>query len=57
VLGGALAPTIAAALAAGSGTTAVGWYVATSAVVSLLCLLGLPETRHMSTDLPAPSVV
>jgi len=53
VLGGALAPTIAAALAAADGTSAVGWYVAGSAVVSLLCLLGLPETRDVSTELPA----
>jgi MFS family permease len=53
VLGGALAPAIAAALAAANGTSAVGRHVAGSAVLSLLCLLGLPETRHVCTELPA----
>lgn len=42
----------APAIAAGAGTTVVGQYVTGSAVVSLLCLLGLPETRHVSTELP-----
>ncbi|AHH93800.1 MFS transporter [Kutzneria albida] len=47
VLGGALAPTVAAALAGSSGPLAVGYYVAASAVVSLVCVLLLPETRHV----------
>lgn len=47
VAGGALAPTVAAALAADYGPGAVGIYVAAAAVLSLLCVLGLPETRDV----------
>lgn len=48
VLGGALAPTVASALSSSYGSPAVGYYVAAAAVVSLLCVLALPETRHVS---------
>ena len=45
VLGGAVPPLVATGLQAGGlGATAVGWYVSAMALLSLLCLLGLPET-------------
>ncbi|WP_113702458.1 MFS transporter, partial [Nonomuraea lactucae] len=45
VLGGAVPPLVATGLqAGGAGVTAVGGYVAAMAVLSLLCLLALPET-------------
>ncbi|MCP2164720.1 MFS transporter [Goodfellowiella coeruleoviolacea] len=46
VLGGALAPTIATWLVAGFGSASVGYYMAGAAVISLLCVLALPETRQ-----------
>ncbi|MFI6322519.1 MFS transporter [Nonomuraea sp. NPDC050556] len=42
VLGGAVPPLIATLLGAG-----VGWYVCAMAVLSLLCLLALPETADL----------
>ncbi|HEX3783267.1 MAG TPA: MFS transporter [Pseudonocardiaceae bacterium] len=53
VLGGSLAPTIAAALTVGLGAGAVGWYVSIAAVVSLLCTVWLPETRRVTVGLDA----
>lgn len=46
VLGGAVSPLIATRLQAGFGSSSVGWYVSAMAVVSLLCVLALPETRE-----------
>ncbi|MGW7411845.1 MFS transporter [Streptomyces sp. NPDC054863] len=46
VLGGAVAPLVATRLQAGFGSASVGWYVSAMAVVSLLCVLALPETRE-----------
>ncbi len=46
VLGGAVSPLIATRLQAGFGSASVGWYVSAMAVVSLLCVLALPETRE-----------
>lgn len=45
VLGGAVAPLVATDLQASYGSGAVGWYVSAMAVVSLVCVLSLPETR------------
>jgi MFS family permease len=46
VLGGAVPPLAATALqASGAGVTAVGAYVSAMAVLSLLCLLALPEAE------------
>ncbi|MEV6566062.1 MFS transporter [Streptomyces kronopolitis] len=45
VLGGALAPLLATRLQSAFGSASVGWYVSAMAVVSLLCVLALPETR------------
>lgn len=42
VLGGAVPPLVATVLGAG-----VGWYVCAMAVLSLLCLLALPETADL----------
>ncbi|MFI7632541.1 MFS transporter [Nonomuraea sp. NPDC049400] len=45
VLGGAVPPLVATSMqASGLGVTAVGGYVAAMALLSLLCLLALPET-------------
>ncbi|MFC6065817.1 MFS transporter [Streptomyces ochraceiscleroticus] len=46
VLGGAVSPLIATRLQAAFGSSSVGWYVSAMAVVSLLCVLVLPETRE-----------
>ncbi|MET8474482.1 MFS transporter [Streptomyces sp. NPDC006422] len=46
VLGGAVSPLIATRLQGALGSSSVGWYVSAMAVVSLLCVLGLPETRE-----------
>ncbi|UNT00831.1 MHS family MFS transporter [Streptomyces tubbatahanensis] len=45
VLGGAVAPLVATDLQSSYGSSAVGWYVSAMAVVSLVCVLALPETR------------
>ncbi|WP_405669622.1 MFS transporter [Streptomyces sp. NBC_01530] len=46
VLGGALTPIVAARLQSGVGSSAVGWYVSALGVISLCCVLLLPETRQ-----------
>ncbi|MGP3771208.1 MFS transporter [Streptomyces sp. SDT5-1] len=46
VLGGAVSPLIATRLQGALGSSSVGWYVSAMAIVSLLCVLGLPETRE-----------
>ncbi|GAB2815811.1 MFS transporter [Streptomyces daliensis] len=46
VLGGAVAPLVATRLQSSFGSGAVGWYVSAMAVVSLVCVLLLPETRE-----------
>ncbi|MYW67731.1 MFS transporter [Streptomyces sp. SID8379] len=46
VLGGAVAPLVATRLQSSFGSASVGWYVSAMAVVSLLCVLALPETRE-----------
>ncbi|SDH48173.1 metabolite-proton symporter [Nonomuraea jiangxiensis] len=49
VLGGAVPPLVATGLRAnGLGALAVGGYVSAMALLSLLCLLALPETRDKS---------
>ncbi|MEU8956820.1 MFS transporter [Streptomyces sp. NPDC048518] len=45
VLGGAVSPLVATRLQSAFGSSSVGWYVSAMAVVSLLCVLALPETR------------
>ncbi|MFJ9850797.1 MFS transporter [Streptomyces sp. NPDC101150] len=45
VLGGAVAPLVATRLQSAFGSSSVGWYVSAMAVVSLVCVLALPETR------------
>ncbi|MGW2633335.1 MFS transporter [Streptomyces chattanoogensis] len=45
VLGGAVAPLVATRLQAEFGSSSVGWYVSAMAVVSMVCVLALPETR------------
>ncbi|MBN9792562.1 MFS transporter [Pseudonocardia sp. TMWB2A] len=47
VLGGAVTPLVATALVASYGSTAIGFYLAFLALVSALCTLGLPDTRHV----------
>ncbi len=46
VLGGAVSPLVATRLQAAFGSSSVGWYVSAMAVVSLVCVLALPETRE-----------
>ncbi|MFF4697688.1 MFS transporter [Streptomyces chattanoogensis] len=46
VLGGAVAPLVATRLQSESGSSSVGWYVSAMAVVSMVCVLALPETRE-----------
>ncbi|UZJ32103.1 MFS transporter [Streptomyces endophytica] len=46
VLGGAVAPLVATRLQSSFGSASVGWYVSAMAVVSLACVLALPETRE-----------
>ncbi|MFE6892928.1 MFS transporter [Streptomyces sp. NPDC057694] len=46
VLGGAVSPLVATRLQGSFGSASVGWYVSAMAVVSLLCVLALPETRE-----------
>lgn len=46
VAGGAVAPLVATRLQAEFGSASVGWYVSFMAVLSLICLLLLPETRE-----------
>ncbi|MFE6688734.1 MFS transporter [Streptomyces sp. NPDC057743] len=46
VLGGAIAPLVATRLQAAFGSASVGWYVSAMALVSLGCVLALPETRE-----------
>ncbi|MFE2986592.1 MFS transporter [Streptomyces sp. NPDC059262] len=46
VLGGAVSPLVATRLQGEFGSSSVGWYVSAMAVVSLLCVLALPETRE-----------
>ncbi|MEV0345976.1 MFS transporter [Nonomuraea sp. NPDC050680] len=49
VLGGAVPPLVATGLqASGAGVLGVGGYVSAMAVLSLLCLLGLPETGEQA---------
>ncbi|MEU7744015.1 MFS transporter [Nonomuraea sp. NPDC049158] len=49
VLGGAVPPLVATGLqASGAGVLGVGGYVSAMAVLSLLCLLGLPETGEQT---------
>ncbi|MEV5434142.1 MFS transporter [Streptomyces sp. NPDC052701] len=45
VAGSAVAPLMATHLQAEFGSASVGWYVSLMAVLSLVCLLLLPETR------------
>lgn len=46
VLGGAVSPLVATRLQSAFGSSSVGWYVSAMAVVSLACVLALPETRE-----------
>ncbi|MEV0198505.1 MFS transporter [Nonomuraea sp. NPDC050691] len=57
VLGGAVPPLVATGLQAGGGSAAVGGYVGATAVLSLLCVLALPETRGrvLDDDLARPA--
>ncbi|RDI49839.1 MFS transporter [Nocardia mexicana] len=50
VLGGGAAPLIVAQLGETRGTTAVGVFMAVMAVISLLSIYALPETRHRDLD-------
>ncbi|HET6504080.1 MAG TPA: MFS transporter [Amycolatopsis sp.] len=48
VVGGSVAPLLATRLQAAFGASSVGWYVSAMAVLSLVCVLALPETREQS---------
>lgn len=50
VLGGSVAPTMATWLAASYGAPVVGYYIAGAAVLSLVCVAALPETRHSTLE-------
>ncbi|MGQ0573840.1 MAG: MFS transporter [Pseudonocardia sp.] len=57
VLGGAIPPLLAAALAATYGGAAIGWYLAAMAALSLVCTIALGETREADLEnvQPAPA--
>ncbi|MYS57995.1 MFS transporter [Streptomyces sp. SID5468] len=46
VLGGSVAPLVSTRLQAAYGSHAVGWYLTAMALVSVGCVLALPETRE-----------
>jgi MFS family permease len=48
VVGGSVAPLVATRLQAAFGASSVGWYVSAMALLSLVCVLALPETRQRS---------
>jgi MFS family permease len=50
VLGGALPPLIAVKVQAGLGSFAVGVMISVIAIISLLCIIRLPETQHQDLD-------
>jgi len=50
VLGGAVPPLLAATLVANYGSYAIGVYLAAMGLISLLCVLALKETKHVSLD-------
>ncbi|MDV8002823.1 MFS transporter [Rhodococcus sp. IEGM 1408] len=50
VLGGGIAPMLAAQLKENFGGGAIGWLLAGYGVFSLLCVLALPETRHRAME-------
>lgn len=52
ILGGALAPTVAVLLWNSYGIEFVGGYMALSAVVTVICVLLLLETRHVDIHTP-----
>lgn len=55
VLGGAIPPLLATGLAAAYGSIAIGVMLAVTGVISVVCVLGLSETRHVDmTAEPAP---
>ena len=53
VIGGGTAPILAAQLASRHGGAAIGWMLAGFGVLSLVCTLFLPETRHRGMEEPA----
>ncbi|MFJ2559790.1 MULTISPECIES: MFS transporter [unclassified Streptomyces] len=50
VLGGAVSPLVVPRLQPAFGSASVGWYVSAMALVSLLCVRALPETRERELD-------
>ncbi|WP_067830009.1 MFS transporter [Nocardia inohanensis] len=46
VLGGGIAPLVIAQLGESRGSGAIGWFMSAMALLSLLCIVALPETRH-----------
>ncbi|MFC9649085.1 MULTISPECIES: MFS transporter [unclassified Streptomyces] len=46
VLGGAVSPLVVPRLQSGFGSASVGWYVCGMALISLLCVRALPETKE-----------
>jgi hypothetical protein len=55
VLGGAVPPLLATQLAASFGSYAIGVYLAAMALLSLLCVLALKETKDVAMDEVAPA--
>lgn len=54
VVGGAVPPLVAEALVPALGSVAVGYYLVAYAVLSLLCVLAIKETRKVSLDAAEP---
>ncbi|MGP2435919.1 MFS transporter [Streptomyces sp. JW3] len=50
VLGGAVAPLVVTALAENYSPSAGGWFMSAMALLSLVCVLALPETRERDLD-------
>ncbi|MGW5639620.1 MFS transporter [Streptomyces sp. NPDC003832] len=50
VLGGAVAPLVVTALAEAYSPSVGGWFMSSMALLSLVCILALPETRDRDLD-------
>lgn len=55
ILGASLAPYVAQVLVAHGGLSWVGGYISVAALISLLAVLGLGETRHREMTRPQPA--
>ncbi|MFF5156566.1 hypothetical protein ACFY3N_10000 [Streptomyces sp. NPDC000348] len=50
MLGGAAAPLVVTALAENYSPSVGGWFMSATALLSLVCILALPETRDRDLE-------